>query len=53
MAIFAFDSEQRLVLVNRYGERLLGQHATSLIGHPAEELGLAGAAPADVDDPGI
>ena len=25
VAIFAFDHEQRLVLVNRFGERLLGQ----------------------------
>ena len=40
VAIFAFDAQQRLVLVNRYGERLLGRDAADLLGHPAGELGL-------------
>ena len=40
VAIFAFDNEHRLVLVNRAGEKLLGQDAMTLIGHPAGELGL-------------
>ena len=29
VAIFAFDNEHRLVLVNRAGERLLGQDASA------------------------
>jgi signal transduction histidine kinase len=40
VAIFAFDSAQRLVLVNRSGERLLGRTAEELLGHGAQELGL-------------
>jgi two-component system nitrogen regulation sensor histidine kinase NtrY len=43
VAIFAFDNEQRLVLVNRSGERLLGRDFAELSGHPAEELGLLDA----------
>jgi len=43
VAIFAFDSEKRLVLVNRYGERLIGREASELIGRPADDLGLQGA----------
>jgi PAS domain S-box-containing protein len=37
-AIFAFDSAARVELVNRAGERLLGE---SLVGKTAEELGVA------------
>jgi nitrogen fixation/metabolism regulation signal transduction histidine kinase len=40
VAIFAFDAKQRLVLANRYGERLLGRDVGDLLGHPAGELGL-------------
>ena len=40
-AIFAFDREQRLRLVNRAGERLLAQPAARLLGHTSGELGLA------------
>ena len=40
VAIFAFDAQQRLVLANRYGERLLARDMADLLGHPAEELGL-------------
>jgi nitrogen fixation/metabolism regulation signal transduction histidine kinase len=40
VAIFAFDAKQRLVLANRYGERLLGRDVADLLGHPAGELGL-------------
>lgn len=40
-AIFAFDAEDRLQLVNRAGERLLASPHERLIGHTAEELGLA------------
>jgi nitrogen fixation/metabolism regulation signal transduction histidine kinase len=43
VAIFAFDNDQRLVLVNRSGERLLGRDFTELAGHAAEELGLRDA----------
>jgi nitrogen fixation/metabolism regulation signal transduction histidine kinase len=41
VAIFAFDAEERLRLINRAGERLLDQPAERLIGRAASELGLA------------
>jgi two-component system nitrogen regulation sensor histidine kinase NtrY len=41
VAIFAFDRDGRLALVNRYGEHLLGRTAEEIIGHRADELGLA------------
>ena len=41
-AIFAFDGEQRLRLVNRAGEKLLAQPAHRLLGRTCEELGLQG-----------
>ena len=41
VAVFAFDGEQRLQLVNRAGEKLLAQPATRLLGRTSEELGLA------------
>jgi nitrogen fixation/metabolism regulation signal transduction histidine kinase len=52
VAIFAFDSDKRLVLVNRYGERLLGREAAELIGRPADDLSLQGAVtdPANIQD---
>jgi nitrogen fixation/metabolism regulation signal transduction histidine kinase len=40
-AVFAFDSDRRLRLVNRGGERLLGQPVERLIGLEAASLGLA------------
>jgi nitrogen fixation/metabolism regulation signal transduction histidine kinase len=40
-AVFAFNAEQRLRLVNRAGERLLAQPAARLLGRTGEELGLA------------
>jgi two-component system nitrogen regulation sensor histidine kinase NtrY len=40
VAIFAFDGQQRLVLANRYGERLLARDAGDLLGQHAGELGL-------------
>jgi nitrogen fixation/metabolism regulation signal transduction histidine kinase len=40
VAIFAFDVEQKLKLVNRAGERLLAQPAERVIGRNAAELGL-------------
>jgi len=42
VAIFAFDDEQRLRLVNRAGERLLGAPAERLTGATASELRLQG-----------
>jgi len=41
VAIFAFDSEQKLRLVNRAGERLLAKPAERLTGRSATELDLA------------
>ena len=40
VAVFAFDSERALRLVNRAGERLLAQPAERLIGRTAAQLGL-------------
>jgi nitrogen fixation/metabolism regulation signal transduction histidine kinase len=40
-AVFAFDGDRRLRLVNRGGERLLSQPAERLLGRPADGLGLA------------
>jgi len=41
VAVFAFDGEQRLRLVNRAGERLLAQPSTRLLRRTSSELGLA------------
>ncbi|HZE90041.1 MAG TPA: PAS domain-containing sensor histidine kinase, partial [Verrucomicrobiae bacterium] len=41
VAIFAFDGERKLRLVNGVGERLLGRSAERLIGRDASDLGLA------------
>lgn len=40
-AVFAFEQDRRLRLVNPAGERLLGQDAQHLLGRDAAELGLA------------
>jgi PAS domain S-box-containing protein len=40
VAILAFDSDQRLRLVNKAGERLLGSAAATVAGHKASDLGL-------------
>ncbi len=49
VAVFAFDDDQKLRIVNRAGERLLGHPASRLIGKSAGELrldeGLRGVAP--------
>jgi two-component system, NtrC family, nitrogen regulation sensor histidine kinase NtrY len=42
VAVFAFDGAHQLRLVNRGGERLLGQPAERVLGRMAESLGLAG-----------
>jgi two-component system nitrogen regulation sensor histidine kinase NtrY len=41
LAIFTFDHESKLRLVNRAGERLMSRPAERLLGFTAEELGLA------------
>jgi len=41
VAVFAFDGERQLRLVNRAGERLLAQPAERLLGRSAAELNLA------------
>lgn len=41
VAVFAFDEEQRLRLVNRAGERLLAQPSERLLGLKADAIGLA------------
>jgi PAS domain S-box-containing protein len=43
VAVFAFDPEETLRIVNRRGERLLGKTAARLIGRTASELRLADA----------
>lgn len=40
VAVFTFDHEHRLRLVNRAGERLLAQSSERLLAKPASELGL-------------
>ena len=42
VAVFAFDPERRLRLVNRTGERLLGRPAEQLLGHTADTLAIDG-----------
>jgi PAS domain S-box-containing protein len=41
VAVFAFDDDERLRLVNSAGERLLGHVAERLLGRTAEQVGLA------------
>jgi two-component system, NtrC family, nitrogen regulation sensor histidine kinase NtrY len=41
VAVFSFDGQQRLRLVNRAGEKLLAQPAMRLLGRTSAELGLA------------
>jgi two-component system nitrogen regulation sensor histidine kinase NtrY len=41
VAVFAFDSEQRLRLVNRAGERLIAQPAERIMTQRASDLGLS------------
>ncbi|MEP6573733.1 MAG: ATP-binding protein [Gemmatimonadota bacterium] len=41
VAVFTFDAEQKLRLVNRTGERVLNQPLERVLGRGAEELGLA------------
>jgi nitrogen fixation/metabolism regulation signal transduction histidine kinase len=41
VAVFTFDGEQHLRLVNRAGERLMAQPAERLLGRSAKQIGLA------------
>ena len=52
VAVFAFDPEHRLRIVNRTGERLMGKSMEHMLGRTAEELSLSewfGDAPRVVD----
>jgi two-component system, NtrC family, nitrogen regulation sensor histidine kinase NtrY len=51
VAVFTFDPERRLRLVNRAGETLLGQPMDKLLGKSAKELGLASCYDVDQDEP--
>ena len=42
VAVFTFDPERRLRLVNRAGEDLLGQPMDKLLGRRARDLGAGG-----------
>jgi two-component system nitrogen regulation sensor histidine kinase NtrY len=42
VAVFTFDQQQRLRIVNRAGEQLMGRISPRLLGLTAEELGLKG-----------
>ena len=48
VAVFTFDGERRLRLVNRAGERVLGKPSERLLGRTAGELGLEPALDAEV-----
>jgi two-component system, NtrC family, nitrogen regulation sensor histidine kinase NtrY len=52
VAVFAFDSEHRLRIVNRTGERLMGRSMEQMLGRTADELSVSewfGDAPRVVD----
>ena len=51
VAVFTFDPERRLRLVNRAGESLLGQPMDKLLGKKARELGLDSCYDVDEDEP--
>src|SRR5215472_15065675 len=51
VAIFTFDPERRLRLINRAGETLLGRSMDKLLGKKAQELGLDACFHADNDEP--
>ncbi|MBA3961855.1 MAG: PAS domain-containing sensor histidine kinase [Chthoniobacterales bacterium] len=51
VAVFTFDPERRLRLVNRAGENLLRQPIDKLLGRRAADLGLAVCLDADEDAP--
>src|SRR5216110_3191803 len=51
VAVFTFDPDRRLRLVNRTGENLLGQPIDKLLGRNADDLGLATCYDVDEDEP--
>jgi two-component system nitrogen regulation sensor histidine kinase NtrY len=51
VAVFTFDPERRLRLVNRAGETLLGHPMDKLLGKSAKELGLDPCYDVDQDEP--
>jgi two-component system, NtrC family, nitrogen regulation sensor histidine kinase NtrY len=51
VAIFTFDPERRLRLINRAGETLLARPMDKLLGKTARELGLDACFQADNDEP--
>jgi two-component system nitrogen regulation sensor histidine kinase NtrY len=51
VAIFTFDPERRLRLINRAGETLLGRAMDKLLGRTAQELGLDACFHGDDDEP--
>jgi two-component system nitrogen regulation sensor histidine kinase NtrY len=51
VAVFTFDPDRRLRLVNRTGENLLGQPMDKLLGRSAGELGLTACYEIDQDEP--
>lgn len=51
VAVFTFDPDRRLRLVNRAGEDLLGQPIDKLLGRSAGQLGLGACFDVDKDEP--
>src|ERR1700724_1491519 len=51
VAVFTFDPDRRLRLVNRAGEHLLGRPMDKLLGRQASDLGLAACLEANEDAP--
>jgi two-component system nitrogen regulation sensor histidine kinase NtrY len=51
VAVFTFDPDRRLRLVNRTGENLLGQPMDKLLGRSAKDLGLDAFYDVDQDEP--
>ena len=51
VAVFTFDPDRRLRLVNRAGESLLGQPMDKLLGRAAADLGLVQCLDASEDEP--
>jgi nitrogen fixation/metabolism regulation signal transduction histidine kinase len=51
VAIFTFDPERRLRLINRAGETLLGRPMDKLLGKKAQELGLAACFSGEDNEP--
>src|SRR2546423_2740835 len=51
VAVFTFDPDRRLRLVNRAGENLLGQPLDKLLGRNADDLGLAAGYDVDEEEP--